>query len=239
MRSNIIWRNVMMARFGLDAWTVMLDIDEFIALPPGKTLEDVVAEAAKGEERAVIGVMLDVYPDGIADLKTDAPFVLDQKWYFDGHKHMTVRKGGGVSVQYPGARARLFVQYGIRTLTARQKLRRLRKPNWYPKANLIHKQVLFRWSDADLFLSSHMTTAAATNAMLIPIYHFKFNPDLFRRTEAALKEKRYFDNSSEYGALARLLERMDAKDGAFRYRGSRQLGDIDALFDTGNAVMNL
>ncbi len=150
-----------------------------------------------------------------------------------------MRKGGGISSEYPGARARLFVQYGVRELSLREKLRRLRRPNWFPRANVNYKQILFRWSEFDLFLSAHMTTTAATQSMLIPMYHFKFNSDLFRRTEAALKEKRYFGNSVEYDTLSKLLHRMDEKNGLFRYRHSKRLDDIDALFDSGNAILNL
>ncbi|MCH2076448.1 MAG: glycosyltransferase family 2 protein [Rhodobacteraceae bacterium] len=238
MRSNIIWRNIPMSRFCYDTWAVMVDLDEFIALPPGAVLQDVAALADKDQARSVLGVMLGVYPPDTSALKAPGPFVVDDAWFFDRRQHLEVQANGSATVNYAGARVRLFVDHGVRKLTKAQQLRRLFEPSWLPVGNWNHKQVLLKWGQNQLFLNSHLTTEAANPGMLLPIRHYKFNADLFRRTQTALKDRTYAGNSIEYEAIARLLDRLDRTNTRFTFRHSMSAENFDAFADSRNAVLD-
>jgi len=237
MRSNIVWRNVLMWKYGFGQWTMMLDADEFLALPPRMTIQDLMARASEQKQRAVIGIMLDVYPRNVTDLKGDKGLQPVAGWFFDGQPHLRMRGGGNPAVVYPGARARLMVKYGLRKTDLRLRVRNLIKKPWYPGFNINSKVILHRWADSDIFLNAHKTTAQVNDRLLLPIKHYKFNSDLFRKVEVALAEKRYAGGSVEYRSLSDLLERMNARNGSFLYRYSRDADSFDAFADTGNAIL--
>ena len=75
--------------------------------------------------------------------------------------------------------------------------------------------------------------------MLLPIKHYKFNADLMRRTKDALRERNHAGNSSEYEALARLLDRMDSAKKRFTFKHSKPATSFDAFADSGNAILEL
>jgi hypothetical protein len=237
MRSNIVWRNVLIWKYGFGQWTMMLDADEFLVLPSGMKIQDVVAQASEQEQRAVMGIMLDVYPRKIADLKDDSVLQPQSGWFFDGQPHLRMREGGNPAVVYPGARARLMVKYGLRKADLRLRVRNIVRKPWYPGFNLNSKVILHRWGDSDLFLNAHKTTAQVNDRILLPIKHYKFNADLYRKVEVALSEKRYAGGSVEYRSLSDLLERMKTRDGSFLYRYSRDAGSFEAFAETGNAIL--
>lgn len=237
MRSNIVWRNVLMGRYGRDRWTLLLDVDEFLALPQGMTIPDLIARAEADGRRAVTGIMLDLYPENIADLATYRPFDPEMGWYFDGQPHLRLREGGAISTLYPGARARLAVRYGLHRIGLRNRVRNLVRAPWYPGVNLNEKAVLHCWGESDLFLNAHKTTALASGRLLLPIKHYKFTTDLYRKVEMALAEQRYAGGSVEYRLVEALLQRMTARGGGFRYSLSRAAEGFEPFAATGNAQL--
>ena len=239
MRGDIIWRNVLMARFCYDAWALMVDLDEFIVLPDGRGFHDVAALASQRRARSVFGVMLDVYPEDTCGLKRAGPFKEDDTWFFDGLRHISVEPGGWAKVQYAGARVRLFARHRARRLSRKEQVLRLLGPTWLPHKNWNQKQVLHRWGENQLFLNSHLTTEAANEEMLLPMKHYKFNADLFRRTQTALRERQYDGHSREYEAFAQLLDQMERAQQPFTFRHSRPATSFDEFANTGNAILDL
>lgn len=237
MRSNIVWRNVLMWKYGLGRWTMMLDADEFLVLPSGMTVQDLEKCVLELDERAIVGIMLDVYPKNITDLQEGGDFQPSSPWYFDGQQHLRLRHGGGLAEIYPGARARLLAKYGLRKPGLRLRARNIVKKPWFPGFNLNSKVMFHRWGESDLFLNAHKTTAPVSDRILLPIKHYKFNSDIYRKVEVALAEKRYAGGSVEYQSLSALLARMRMRNGSFLYRYSRLANDFDAFADTGNAVL--
>ena len=151
MRGDIIWRNVLMSRFCFDTWVIMLDLDEFITLPEGKTFQDVAALASQKEARSVFGIMLDMYPEDTSGLKRTERFSEGDTWFFDGLRHISVEPGGWAKVRYAGARARLFAHHRAFKLGKRVELLRLLGPTWLPAGNWNQKQVMHRWGGEPAF----------------------------------------------------------------------------------------
>jgi hypothetical protein len=94
---------------------------------------------------------------------------------------------------------------------------------------------MHRWGETDLFLDAHKTTAPASGEILLPIRHYKFNRDLYRRIDAAITERRYESGSLVYDALSELMDRMSRTDGSFLYRYSLRADEFAAFVETGNA----
>jgi hypothetical protein len=226
-----------MWKYGFGRWTMMLDADEFVVLPQGVTVQDLEKRVHELDRGSILGVMLDVYPSNIVDLQDVSDFQPSSQWFFDGQQHLRLRQGGSHAHLYPGARARLLAKYGLRKLSLRLRVRNVVKKPWFPGFNLNSKAIFHRWGESDLFLNSHKTTSPVNDRILLPIRHYKFNSDVYRRVEIALAEKRYAGGSVEYQSISELLLRMKMRNGSFLYRYSRSANDFDAFLDTGNAIL--
>ena len=236
MKAEIIWRNLLMWKFGLGRWSVSLDVDEFLALPPKSSLDDLLSKVTNGR-RAIRGVMLDVYPRSITELMEPKGFDPHGEWFFDGQAHLELREDGTTRPIYSGARARLMMKYGLTKLDLRTRIRNLYREPYFPKFNYNSKTVLHFWGEGDLFLHDHGTTATASNEILLPLKHYKFNSDVFRKTEVAIAEKQHFSGSAEYSALERLLQKMKERNGSFMYRYSKSANNFENFVQTRNFIV--
>jgi hypothetical protein len=97
------------------------------------------------------------------------------------------------------------------------------------------KIVLHRWGESDLFLNAHKTTSPASGNVLLPIKHYKFTSEVYRKVNASLTERRHAGGSVEYDSLSNLLVRMSERGGSFRYSWSRLAGRFEDFNDSGNA----
>jgi hypothetical protein len=240
-KMETIWRSLLMRRFCAGRWALHLDADEFLVLPEGLAVPDLIALAAAGRARAVTSVMLDMYPADIAAMRATAPFDPDDPgWLFDAVPHLAPAPGSryGLRLVYPGSRARLMRRFGVLPPPSlRQRLAEWAGRRPQPEYNRIFKTVLMRWQEGDAFLSGHSTTAAPDPRILLPLRHYKFTPDLWRRTAAAVAEKQHYQGSREYTEMERLLLGMEAAGGRFRWRRSRPGHRAAAYAASGNLIL--
>ena len=213
------------------------------------TFPDLVMQLDKHGARALWGVMLDVYPKDIAtfvESTMSARIDMEATWYFDGEQHLRFRRNRAPKIIYPGARARLFCDYGMDKLypmlgvRKHDRLSRLMRTAGFRRTplpyNSIVKPVLLRWSDNCYFKNSHYTNLPGSKSHLLPIQHFRFSGSLTRKAEMALRENNYFLNSSDYRLLSDLIRTMTERNGSFLYRNSRPLESFEDLAETCNAV---
>ena len=249
LRIEPLWRSMLYDMFAMDRWALLVDLDEFIHLPQGMTFQDLVAQLDNQGARATWAVMLDVYPRDIAGFtKNEESPQLDTSatWYFDGEQHLRLRVDRRPKRVYPGARARLYSEYGIdkfypvlgvrkhdRISRLLRNVRLRRKPLRY---NDIMKPALLKWRDDSYFRNSHSTNLSASMHYLLPIQHFRFSGSLSQRAQMALRENSHFHNSSDYRLVTELLAAMKERNGTFLYRKSRPLESFEDLAKTRNAV---
>ncbi len=242
VRVRNVWINVLLQRFALDRWSLHVDADEFLRIPEGRALQDIVADLDAAGEAAVCCVMLDMYPAHIADLaamKNDEQLRLDDTWYYDGRQHFALpslfKKPGWSqpSIKYPGARARLMRTYRIRVYRGMRWVR-----SWYelPHYHLIRKPVLLRLSASEYFVDSHRTSARLSDKHVLPLEHFKFSGQLFARAEAAIQRGSHHRGSVEYHEMTRLLDTMSEANASFLCDWSSSDRSFDAYLRNGVAL---
>ena len=248
-RIHFLWRSILCEMFACERWALHVDLDEFIHLPRGMTFADLVLKLDKQNTRVVWAVMLDVYPKNIAtfaEMESCSRLDMSATWYFDAEPHLRLRQDRHPKMIYPGARARLFSEYGIDSLypvlgvgrhdsisRLLKKMHVLRKPLRY---NSIVKPALLKWGEDCYFKSPHSTNMSASTDYLLPIQHFRFSGSLGQRIRTALQERNYFLDSSDYRLMGELLRTMRDRNGSFLYRKSRPLESFESLVDTYNAV---
>ena len=251
LRMMTLWRSLLHDIFADEQWALQVDLDEFIHLPAGLTFRDVTRQLDGEHKRAAWGNMLDVYPATVHDLRQLAHRDrLDKAdpWYFDGVPHLALRPGRRPRLLHPGAQARLYHthkvtrlygQFGIaKPRPIRNPMRSLGITRQPPRYNTLCKPVLLRWSTRDnsYFVSSHETNLIASHNLLLPIQHFRFAGETYRKIAASVQERTHYNNSADYRLMAELLHHMELNGGTFMYSMSRPLKTFHDLTSTGNAV---
>ncbi len=243
-----LWRSLLHKNFANDRWAIRVDLDEFIHLPCGMCMQDLVALLEKQDCRAVFGVMLDVYPKNISALnEQNQAYHLDLSttWYFDGEQHLCLRKNKEPRVVHPGARARLYHTYGVDRLYQELGIKKHAKikqlfakfvhGKTLLKYNTIWKSVLLKWDCNSYFKSSHLTNLIPSASYLLPIQHFRFTGALYKKIKMGLCEKSYYNNSADHFMLFELLKIMEERNGSFLYGNSAPLDSFNDMLRTGNA----
>jgi hypothetical protein len=230
-RAVRLWRDQMLDQFCTGQWAVVVDPDEFLALPTSLPAF-FAALAAEGAE-AAWGVMVDMYPERVRDIlgKDAARFRLEDAWFFDARPHLDPgqpRETPPVPrTVYPGSVSRLLAAWDVLPQgTLARRIRRRLSGYRYQAASPIHKTPVVFWRPGDWFLNCHVTSKPVA-PRVVPIMHFKFTADLGRKIEYALATGGYNQGSRSYRLYATLIERMRARDAAFvapvsqRYRDPR------------------
>lgn len=233
-----VWRTLLMRTYARDRWALLLDADEFLALPDGLDMPGLVAMAEKMGTRGVLGVMLDMYPEGLAGLETDEAH-LDPAaaWYFDGRPHVRPAAEGPPLRLYHGARARLYSHFVERDSALRREVRRWKTGHAYRKQGSLHKVPVVKWQAKASYMTAHWPDLPVTDRILLPIQHFKFTPDLHRRTAAAIASGEYSNGSRFYHATAAILDGMRKRNAGFLTGCSTRGDAFEAFQRTGNALL--
>ena len=236
-----VWKTLLLRKYCLGRWAASVDLDEFILLPAEMSLYAVtnqVTEAAQSV--AIAGVMLDLYPATIDDLTKPAVFDPDAEWYFDARKHLNYDKDERrFRIHHNGARSRLMETFGI-TLKEpglRNRIWRCLGRRSTPKPTTLFKSILLKGTENDHFIGSHVTTHQIASEFLLPILHYKFTHDLFRRTAAAIEGGEYFKGSQEYRLMHSLLTEMQRQRGSFRCAHSKRTTEFATFVESGNALL--
>ena len=249
-RFNVLWRSMLCDMFAAGKWAVVVDLDEFICVPDGYKLTDLVGYLDRFGLRVAWGVMLDMYPRDLAALEAlshSSQHCVDADWYFDGERHVRLRKHKGPRIMYAGARARLHETYGVNSLYSKlgvsTKPIRYRYPArlWsrprYLRYNAIQKPVLVKWGGRIHHGCPHTISASGSTRHLLPIMHFRFTGALYRRIQMAVDEDEYYNHSADYHLLSELLATMKKRSGSFLYDKSRRVSGYAGFRSTGNAAL--
>ena len=239
-RAVRLWRDQMLDQFCTGRWAVMVDPDEFLALPVD--LPTFFASLAAEGAEAAWGAMIDMYPERVGDIlgKDAARFHLEDAWYFDAKPHLDPRQllpqtPPVPRTVYPGSVARLFATWGVLPQgTLARRIRRRLSGYRYQGASPIHKTPMVFWRPGNWFLNCHVTSKPVA-PRVVPIMHFKFTADLGRKIDYALATGSYNQGSRSYRLYASLIERMRARDAAFLAGVSRHYRDAHDFTEAGIA----
>lgn len=231
------WKTLLLQRFALGSWALALDADEFLVLPEGMTFPDLFRRAEALGVRGVPSVMLDMYPEDVPGLRRAAPFDPEAGWYFDGEPHLKLNGPARPLILHSGVRARLNSHFLDREGPFRRLVRRLWRGHFYRSANAIFKIPVVKWQAGDALTNSHWPALPVASDMLLPMKHYKFTPDLYRRMQTALASRAYYDGSVEYRHLDVVLRSMEAQGARFLYGKSRPAGGFAGFAQTGNGAI--
>lgn len=234
-RAGTLLKSAIPRRYLAGRWALYVDADEFLFLPPGITdLSSITTFLERRGQRSVVASLVDFYPLDIsgygqpsraatlADLLAESP-------YFDATRLLVVPPGGQPRRVGTGASMRLFERFGIIE-------RRAASPPTTPRAAWL-KTPLLKW-DADVRMQgSHEANIAPPSDFILAIAHFKFGPDVLRRSAAAIAWKSHANNASKYHFYTRLIQRMQASGQGFVGPHSRRFESGEDLVAAGLMVV--
>ena len=237
-----LWTNILIRKYAVDRWTLLVDIDEFLRLPDGMILQELISRLEAARTNTLWASMLDVYPARSADLlemKHETTLNLGREWFFDGRPHLVFRKRGNyIRQDYPGSRARLMRHFRVpikRPWITRAKilLRRLLSRQFIPFFNKIEKSPLFKLPKDGYFLDPHTPHYPVQSKFIFPLEHYKFTGQIFDRVQFAVTSNAHYKESIDYKYLALLLAQMEQEQASFLGPYSTRRGSFQAYLDTG------
>lgn len=242
MRAEIWMKQVIPEVFLSNQWHIYVDADEFMILPQRVCdLKALTRVLDKSGEVAVAGAMVEFYPDTIADMRTDErpdrfEQLIQKNPFFDKGPLISVTSNGSISKHKPSTSGRLFARHGLNTLPTQEQLRAEGetvisegKVNW-SVGGAVHKVPLFKASRRDKRMGSHNVSARLCTDLTLPLCHFKFTGDAFRRMQEAIASGAWNKGSQKYQRYVRLLQAMESGNETFRDEQSvhfESVGDLE------------
>jgi len=235
-RAKHLWRKQLMDIAGAGRTHLQLDVDEFLQLPAGASVQDLEKRLATDPYGMALGVMLDVYPRSPNDLKK-VDSLTSSEWFFDSVPHLKLRENKRPKSIYGGARARL---YDREKLLPKQKFKTWVKSKTrirgVPNVHMLFKPILVNWRSDDNFVSSHEMTRFASNQILLPLFHYKFCPPIFEKISSAISEGNYFNGSEDYQRMLKLMQNLSNMEDGFMGKDSAPLDGYKSALQSGNAL---
>jgi len=238
VRFCVVWKTLLMDLYCSGQWSLCVDLDEFIRLPPGWRVQNLIHQLDSSESVAINAVMLDVYPQLAEDLLSQEEFDSSSEWFFDAEQHLYFSADiARFRMSYPGARARLMYQHNLAPLGILDKIKVGLGLRRVPEFNNTSKPVLFNWKRGSCFFTAHSTSIDVHPQVLLPLLHFKFHPKIHKKVEHAVCARQYWNGSMEYKRLNELLYRMTKGGHTFLYKNSKPVRDFNVFLESGNATI--
>ena len=238
-RAMLAWRNTILQNYAFDEWHAHLDLDEFISLPQGMTLPQLVEHA--GSANMIWASMIDLYPKNWQDILDDpSQKIGNLSWYFDGRPHYKfVKPSARPTLHYSGARARLRHDFGSydpgKEKLRRRIIRKIRR-NPYPQMGDQRKPALMKWQNNMAFRSSHYIKNPNGAPIILPLMHYKFAPNFVRKIQFAQDRKSHNAQGKGYMELAEVKSSMEKQGANFLAPCSKLLRGFQDFEDAGIAV---
>ena len=237
-RAGVLYKRVIGETYCTDDYSIYADADEFLVLPP--EVADLATLYRRMRERsidAVVASLVEFYPASVGELEgSPEPRTFEDLArlypYFDAVPLVKFRPGLPPKRINGSASRRLFARYGI---TLPRPAARF-APQWLndrlprpPGKSATMKTPIVRWRPGVWISDTHRSNVRPSDDILLAFAHFKFNHNLARKTEEAIRLRSYAGKSVKYELYADLLTRMIAANAAFtgpdsqRYTGAADL----------------
>lgn len=251
--AGVDWQNLLLDKFGVGYWTIVVDADELLTYPHSETINiKKLCEFLDGEgSNLFFSFLLDMYPSG--DLSSgkcieNSPFT-DICPYFD--KDYSFRTISGLSSapnEFPrvrvvgGPRLRNFYPHQKRTdlfnrliqsavikISERLKFIKGDRPHYAPA---LIKMPLVKWQKGFKRLSNHIVfapTNGKVSEITGAILHFKFFADFHEKAINEVLRGEHFGGSLEYKRYLKAIQKK--RDLSLMYKGSVRYTGSKALLD--------
>ena len=189
---------------GPGRWSLVLDADEFMILPPAfASIGDVVAHLERKGRNSAFAAMVDFYPERLSDRFYDPLSPLQGCPWFD--KRMPFKRDPVTlkpEIVAAGVRPRL-----LQTLAARypQSIKEIFGDSRY-RIGRMWKVPLLKTGQGIVRTSAHGVNVAVPAGLQLALAHFKFYPELDQRIHQALSREGHFQGGIEYRFLRKVLD---------------------------------
>jgi Glycosyl transferase family 2 len=250
------WLNLLMDRFGIGYWTLVVDADELLVYPHCEKikLNDLCSYMDREGGTALSAFLLDMYPNGDisnAICVPGKPFYeicefFDAHYVFKKAPDMVTNNGklfpsdrvvGGPRLRkfYSWQRrsdifTKLFLKLII-MLSSKAHFWQSDKPHYAPA---LIKAPLVKWHSGCKRLSSHIVAEAKPGRVMTvtgTLLHFKFFADFHNKAKREVSRGQHYGGGQEYRRYLSYIRKN--KDVSFMYEGSRKYLNSDSILGEG------
>jgi glycosyltransferase involved in cell wall biosynthesis len=215
----VVFKNYLIKKFGQHQWCVIADIDEFLYLPMGRSLSDILAYTNEYQYDAVAVQMLDMFSgEDIKLEKAKRVWTLEELkstfCYCDlsnFRERRYVRRF--LSKPHPSIK---FLTGGIRNTV-------------FGTDSFLTKEAMFYVHKKTYLKSSHLLKRAKVADFSVLFLHYKFVDDFPTYTLQAIKEKNHWRGSKEYKAYLSVLSEKESL--VLLQPSSFELKNVDELIE--------
>ncbi len=245
-RAGTYFRTLAPIRVGQEGWAIGVDADEFLFLPPRwPDLQSLVEALEERSFETVVSTCVEFYPASIwheeeRNSVETLEHLLQLSPFFDATPLFTFDAAGDRKLIADTATTRLLREFRIREPF----------PGYFPLSRALRwlmgapprtpaaKSPLIKWSEGTfLNAAGHHATAAPPRDLVLAMAHFKFTPDLDRRTRGAIASRAYAASSSRYDCYDALIGAMRRSGASFMGPSSRKLESVSDLVEAGIMVV--
>jgi hypothetical protein len=241
-RAGILFRSLMAKTLDIRDWIVIADVDEFLFLPPSLPSLRLLFDRLTVSEQLVRSALVEFYPktlwpgDEAVVPPPNLAALIECYGHFDARPVLSLSKTGAPKLINDTVAMRMFRQLGIA-----QEWRGAWPPDklwrWmtrYPPRTPFVKTPLVRWSSEMSLNGNHPKAGRSPRDLVLASAHFKFTPDLDRRTRLALATRAYAGKSAAYVGFDDLISKMRERGKlSFLNAQSRQFHNVEELVSTG------
>jgi hypothetical protein len=245
-RAETIWRSSMAKTYCDGRWAAVVDVDEFIVLPPSiESLTDFTHQLDAMGAGVIGAAMIDFYPANIADLEDasppkDAEELFARYPYFDDCPHGRWKRGRFWRA-YGGTRSRLLMAHGFEESPRRKSWEEFIRSTWLrltgrskpPGLGAIQKVPLVRWAPGYEYVHPHSLNVAPRDDVQLPLAHFKFTGSFSEKIAQSITRSSYLAHN--YTMFCGLVEAMRRAGGSFlcdvsrKYSGSQDFVESELI----------
>ena len=246
MRAGIRLKGLIPTVFLFEQWCIYADADEFLILPDCmEELRECTRLLDRGGVRVVLASLVEFYPEKFRDLRkgvtkvTSFGELIRISQYFDAVPLLRIDSSGSIERLNRSASGRLFAKYGIPfgsklEVHSKSELRASGGKAKLAIGSATHKLPLIKAGGKVRLLGSHRASVNPSSEITLALAHFKFTPDVLRRTETAIATKAWSQGSAKYSNYKHLFDLMERSDGSFLCGESRRYEEPRQMEECGN-----
>ena len=218
------------------------DADEFLFLPPGVQIHDVLNRMNQESADCVVASVVEFFPETISGLSGKMPKdlagLLASYPCFEPEQLVQLRKGQEPELINLSKTNRLFEEYNVQPRVEGGFLKRLLTSRRDRKAQLFqksprHKIPLVRRSDTSWQIGSHYCNQPPSDSILLTIGHFVFTARFAEKIARAQEWKAHTSGAAKYRYYNELLSKMHAEDGRFLRSSTQKFESSKQFLDCG------
>lgn len=232
-RAGVAFKSLVQSLFFHEKFSIYVDADEFLILPPGvRSIREVLTALGAEGRAAIVGPMVEFFAPAIhADGAIGVPpasleELLEECCFFETTPLVELAGNGRYTLRGPSKTEALFARYGL-ALT--------RASGVGKKHAIAHQKTpILYHSDTHFRLGSHRVNVPVSDTIMLPLIHFVYTRNFIGKVNRAVSWGSHVDGGLKYKRYRDLFDKMAAQNASMLTDASRKYSSPQDFIDAGH-----